>query len=109
MPAAPALPNTQPRSLPRATNHALILPLGGASGPDAASATAIARVMGVPDANIQQPTADALATAVTWGSAAVTLPGSRVPTPSDLVGIHAEVTHSPDPSAALAAARMHLG
>lgn len=62
MPAAPALPNTQPRSLPRATNHALILPLGGASGPDAASATAIARVMGVPDANIQQPTADALAT-----------------------------------------------
>jgi 1-phosphofructokinase len=45
--------------------------------------------------------ADALATAVTWGSAAVTLPGSRVPTPSDLVGIHAEVTHSPDPSLVL--------
>jgi 1-phosphofructokinase len=45
--------------------------------------------------------ADALATAVTWGSAAVTLPGSRVPTPSDLVGIHAEVTHSPDLSLVL--------
>jgi hypothetical protein len=26
MPAAPALPNAQPRSLPRAANHALILP-----------------------------------------------------------------------------------
>ena len=45
--------------------------------------------------------ADALATAVTLGSAAVTLPGSRVPTPSDLVGIHAEVTHTPDPSLVL--------
>ena len=45
--------------------------------------------------------ADALATAVTWGSAAVTLPGSRVPTPSDLVGIHAEVTSTPDPSLVL--------
>ena len=62
LPAAPELTRAQPRSLPRAANHALILPLGGSSGPDAASATAIARLMGVPDANIQQPTADALAT-----------------------------------------------
>ena len=62
MPAAPAHSIAQPRSLPRAANHALILPLGSASTPDAASATAIARLMGVPDANIQQPTADALAT-----------------------------------------------
>lgn len=62
MPAAPAHPLAQPRSLPRAANHALILPLGSASTPDAASATAIARLMGVPDANIQLPAADALAT-----------------------------------------------
>ena len=47
------------------------------------------------------PAADALATAVPWGSAAVTLPGSRVPTPSDLVGIHAEVNRTPDPSLVL--------
>ncbi|HSF35543.1 MAG TPA: PfkB family carbohydrate kinase, partial [Nocardioides sp.] len=47
------------------------------------------------------PAADALATAVRWGSAAVTLPGSRVPTPSDLVGIHAEVNHIPDSSLVL--------
>ena len=62
MPSAPEQPRPQPRSLPRAANHALILPLGGTSGPDAASATAIARLMSVPDANIQQPAADALAT-----------------------------------------------
>ena len=46
-------PQWIPRSTPRASNHALILPLGDAA--DAASATAIARLMGVPDANIQQP------------------------------------------------------
>lgn len=40
--------------------------------------------------------AHALATAVTWGSAAVTLPGSRVPTPDDLIGIRAAVTDAPD-------------
>ena len=38
---------------------------------------------------------DALAAAVTWGAAAVTLPGSRVPTPDDLAGIPVELTHSP--------------
>ncbi len=62
LPTAPEQPRAQPRSLPRAANHALILPLGGAGSPDAASATAIARLMGVPDANIQQPAAAALAT-----------------------------------------------
>ena len=41
--------------------------------------------------------ADALATAVTWGAAAVTLPGSRVPAPADLDGIPVEVTSTPDP------------
>ena len=40
--------------------------------------------------------ADALVTGVTWGSAAVTLPGSRVPSRSDLDGIHAELTRDPD-------------
>lgn len=61
-PPALGLPRAQPRSLPRAANHALILPLGSTGGPDAANASAIARRMGVPDANIQQPHADALAT-----------------------------------------------
>ncbi|MBK6884992.1 MAG: 1-phosphofructokinase [Tetrasphaera sp.] len=42
------------------------------------------------------PPERALATAVTWGSAAVTLPGSRVPTPEDLIGIPAQVTADPD-------------
>ena len=42
------------------------------------------------------PAADALATAVAWGAAAVTLPGSRVPTPNDLVGIPVEVSRTPD-------------
>jgi 1-phosphofructokinase/6-phosphofructokinase 2 len=42
--------------------------------------------------------ADALAGAVTWGAAAVTLPGSRVPAPHDLDGIPVEVTHTPDPA-----------
>jgi 1-phosphofructokinase len=40
--------------------------------------------------------ADALLTGVRWGAAAVTLPGSRVPTPDDLDGIRAELTHEPD-------------
>ena len=45
--------------------------------------------------NGQEP-ADALVTGVTWGSAAVTLPGSRVPSPADLDGIRAELTLDPD-------------
>jgi 1-phosphofructokinase len=45
--------------------------------------------------------ADALAGAVTWGAAAVTLPGSRVPAPHDLIGIPVEVTRTPDPSLVL--------
>ena len=45
--------------------------------------------------------ADALAGAVAWGAAAVTLPGSRVPAPHDLDGIPVEVTHTPDPSLVL--------
>ncbi|MFL6175299.1 MAG: 1-phosphofructokinase family hexose kinase, partial [Ornithinibacter sp.] len=45
--------------------------------------------------------ADALAGAVTWGAAAVTLPGSRVPAPHDLAGIPVEVTRTPDPSLVL--------
>lgn len=40
--------------------------------------------------------ADALVLGVTWGAAAVTLPGSRVPTPPDLDGIHAELSRTPD-------------
>ncbi len=42
--------------------------------------------------------ADALAAAVTWGAAAVTLPGSRVPTPTDLAGIPVRLTATPDPT-----------
>ena len=45
--------------------------------------------------------ADALVTGVTWGSAAVTLPGSRVPSPADLDGIRAELTRDPDLSRAI--------
>ena len=45
--------------------------------------------------------ADALAGAVTWGAAAVTLPGSRVPAPHDLDGIPVEVTRSPNSSLVL--------
>jgi len=45
--------------------------------------------------------ADALAGAVAWGAAAVTLPGSRVPAPHDLDGIPVEVTRSPDSSLVL--------
>lgn len=40
--------------------------------------------------------ADALVTGVTWGAAAVTLPGSRVPAPTDLDGIRSELTREPD-------------
>lgn len=40
--------------------------------------------------------ADALMTGVTWGAAAVTLPGSRVPSPDDLDGIRAVLTREPD-------------
>lgn len=40
--------------------------------------------------------AAALATAVSWGSAAVTLPGSRVPSPGDLTGIQVDVSTIPD-------------
>ncbi|WP_062389314.1 1-phosphofructokinase [Demequina iriomotensis] len=46
------------------------------------------------------PSADSLSEGVLWGAAAVTLPGSRVPTPADLHGIPVDLTHSP--SAALA-------
>jgi len=42
------------------------------------------------------PPADALAAAVTWGAAAVTLPGSRVPAPADLEGVPVHVNTSPD-------------
>lgn len=45
--------------------------------------------------------ADSLEAAVTWGAAAVTLPGSRVPAPADLHGIPVETTHTPDPSLTL--------
>ncbi|WP_392544534.1 1-phosphofructokinase [Oryzobacter telluris] len=45
--------------------------------------------------------ADALAAAVTWGAAAVTLPGSRVPTAADLEGIPVELTTTPDPTLVL--------
>jgi 1-phosphofructokinase/6-phosphofructokinase 2 len=40
----------------------------------------------------------ALVTGSLWGSAAVTLPGSRVPTPGDLHGIRTDVTVDPDRS-----------
>jgi len=46
--------------------------------------------------------ADALAAAVTWGAAAVTLPGSRVPSPEDLDGIPVHLTRTPDPTRRLA-------
>ncbi len=42
------------------------------------------------------PAADALSAAVTWGAAAVTLPGSRVPAPEDLRDIPVDLTRSPD-------------
>lgn len=47
-----------PRSTPRASNHALLLSLDPARArADGEAAAAIARLMGVPDANIQQPPA----------------------------------------------------
>jgi 1-phosphofructokinase/6-phosphofructokinase 2 len=48
------------------------------------------------------PAADALATGVLWGAAAVTLPGSRVPSPEDLRGIPVDVSTSPDLTRTLA-------
>ena len=39
------------------------------------------------------------ATGVAWGSAAVSLPGSRMPTPADVAAI--AVTSTPDPDLAL--------
>jgi 1-phosphofructokinase len=47
------------------------------------------------------PPADALSAAVTWGAAAVTLPGSRVPGPADLEGIPVHVNTAPDLSRTL--------
>lgn len=47
-----------PRSTPRASNHALLLSLDPARArADGEAAAAIARLMGVPDANLQQPPA----------------------------------------------------
>ncbi|NHN57336.1 1-phosphofructokinase [Calidifontibacter sp. DB0510] len=40
--------------------------------------------------------ADALTTGVRWGAAAVTLPGSRIPTPRDLAGIEVAAPQAPD-------------
>jgi 1-phosphofructokinase len=39
---------------------------------------------------------DALCTGVAWGAAAVSLPGSRMPTPADVAGIQVSVTSEPD-------------
>jgi 1-phosphofructokinase len=38
----------------------------------------------------------ALCTGVAWGAAAVSLPGSRMPTPADVAGIHVSLTTEPD-------------
>jgi 1-phosphofructokinase/6-phosphofructokinase 2 len=38
----------------------------------------------------------ALRTGVAWGAAAVSLPGSRMPTPADVAGIHVSLTTEPD-------------
>jgi 1-phosphofructokinase/6-phosphofructokinase 2 len=46
--------------------------------------------------------AAALSTGVLWGAAAVTLPGSRVPTPDDLRGITVELIDDPDLTLTLA-------
>jgi len=45
---------------------------------------------------------EALSTGVLWGAAAVTLPGSRVPSPADLRGIPVELSHTPDLTRSLA-------
>jgi 1-phosphofructokinase len=39
---------------------------------------------------------EALRTGVTWGAAAVSLPGSRMPTPADVAGIPVSLTTEPD-------------
>ncbi|MDQ1483203.1 MAG: 1-phosphofructokinase [Actinomycetota bacterium] len=39
---------------------------------------------------------DALGTGVAWGAAAVSLPGSRMPTPADVAGIQVSLTTEPD-------------
>jgi 1-phosphofructokinase len=39
---------------------------------------------------------DALRTGVAWGAAAVSLPGSRMPTPADVAGIQVSLTTEPD-------------
>jgi 1-phosphofructokinase len=44
---------------------------------------------------------DALRVGVAWGTAAVSLPGSRMPTPADVAGIHVSLTTEPDLSLSL--------
>jgi 1-phosphofructokinase len=39
---------------------------------------------------------EALCTGVTWGAAAVSLPGSRMPTPDDVAGVSVSMTKEPD-------------
>lgn len=57
-PAAGSDARLVPRSTPRASNHALLISLDPARARvDGEAAAAIARLMGVPDANIQQPPA----------------------------------------------------
>ena len=46
--------------------------------------------------------AGALSSGVAWGAAAVTLPGSRVPSPADLIGIPVDVHRDPDYTRVLA-------
>jgi len=46
--------------------------------------------------------AEALAEGVRWGTAAVALPGSQVPTPADLRDVHVTVTSTPDRALPLA-------
>jgi 1-phosphofructokinase len=41
-------------------------------------------------------TVEALSAGVSWGAAAVSLPGSRMPTPADVVGIQVSLTNEPD-------------
>lgn len=53
------------------------------------------------DLSAGRPAAEALHTGVLWGAAAVTLPGSRVPGPTDLDGIAVDVSSSPDRSLAV--------
>lgn len=53
------------------------------------------------DLSAGRTAAEALRTGVLWGAAAVTLPGSRVPGPTDLNGIAVDVTSAPDRSLAV--------